>query len=71
MIDQQPAKALNNTGMAKENAQTARDNLVNIHIGLGSEKSKSETRSTTTLAEGSTVKAKGEVTIISIKESIN
>lgn len=69
--NQQLVEARTNAEIAKENAQKARDNLVNLHIGIGSEKSKSETRSTTTVAEGSTVKAKGDVTITSTKEDIN
>lgn len=69
--NQQLSEARTNAEAAKENAQKARDNLVNIHIGIGSEKSKSEIRSTTTVAEGSTVKARGDVTITSTKEDIN
>lgn len=69
--NQQLVEARTNAEIAKENAQKARDNLVNLHIGIGSEKSKSETRSTTTVAEGSTVKAKGDVIITSTKEDIN
>ena len=71
VTDRQLAEARTNAEAAKENAKKARDNLVNLHIGIGSEKSKSETRSTTIVAEGSTVKAKGDVTITSTKEDIN
>lgn len=71
VTDRQLAEARTNAEAAKENAKKARDNLVNLHIGIGSEKSKSETRSTTNVAEGSTVKAKGDVTITSTKEDIN
>ena len=54
-----------------DKAKETRDKLVNIHISIGSQKSKAESQSNTTVAEGSSVKAKGDVAITSTKEDIN
>ena len=56
---------------AKDFKQGVKDNLVNVHIGIGSEKSKAESQSNTIEAHGSSVKAQGDVAITSSKEDIN
>ena len=52
-------------------AKKAKNDLVNIRIGIGSQKSKAESQSNTTIEQGSSVKAKGDVAITSTKEDIN
>ena len=56
---------------AHENAQNAKDNMLNINIGFGTQHSESESDSTTIVNQGSNIKAEGDVTITSTEEDIN
>ena len=56
---------------AHENAQNAKDNMLNINIGFGTQHSESKSDSTTIVNQGSNIKAEGDVTITSTEEDIN
>lgn len=56
---------------AHENAQNAKDNMLNINIGFGTQHSESKSDSITIVNQGSNIKAEGDVTITSTEEDIN
>ncbi len=63
-------KSQGNNLKQNETAKDYKNNLINIRVGIGSEKSKSESNSTTIVATGSNVQAAGDVSITSTKKDI-
>lgn len=69
--DKAVEKVAKDTANTKEQLGNAKDNMLNINIGFGSQHSESESDSTTIVSQGSNIKAEGDVTIISNEEDIN
>lgn len=69
--DKAVEKVAKDTANTKEQLGNAKDNMLNINIGFGSQHSESESDSTTIVSQGSNIKAEGDVTITSNEEDIN
>ena len=69
--DKAVEKVAKDTANTKEQLGNAKDNMLNINIGFGTQHSESESDSTTIVNQGSNIKAEGDVTITSTEEDIN